>query len=268
MLSDLWEKLKSEWLMIKQFPISFVTVSAIMAAIIVIVVYGFFETALNLQQSTISAYKARYGDAFSKQNEPPKKAIDEKTYEPTDNERVVWMPPSMRWDVDGITFSLGGHLNQDFKIAQGKPIGFPVDTFKPQGKIIPVAQGITASVTKQTLLINIDVPTKHMPMHIVNGESGQLPDGWDWNSDTNILEIVNDQKQVILQEIYVEPNVVLVRGATQVGDSVFYYGSWAQASPQSEPHVMYNPDDVGLRRIFDYPSSKYKGLKERNWNEP
>jgi len=210
--------------------------------------------------SPTAIYEDQNANALQKQ-------LDAKPTE-TDGLLIVnWRPPRMAWDVSGIQIVLGGILNSQMLIAQGaSPIHFNIDDFRPSNKGQPIGgfpgvQVMTLHVVNNIAIIDVDVPTKgSLPLRIKNGESGQLPKGWDWNSNSNILEIVNDQLQVVLQEIYVVPNVILFRGAVQIGDQVYCYGYYVHPGIQNnEPHLTFNPDDIGLRRKFFYPAKDHKG---------
>ena len=91
------------------------------------------------------------------------------------------------------------------------------------------------------------------------GESTPLPTGWDWNSDSNEFEIVDDQDQPVFQEIFVTPNFVWIRGAVQYGNEVFMTKDTGEF--WNEPHGVFNVTDIGLDTKFEYPASKWPGVK-------
>jgi len=177
-------------------------------------------------------------------------------------EKIIhWRPPSMTNDTPGVEIFCGGGFEQygAGKMFIGTPAQIPLDQFRAEKHIQVSVQGfpaIIASIVKDRLYLDLFVPTKAKPIQIEAGESGPLPFGWDWNSDSNTLEVVDDQNQAIFQEVYLNPNRVWIKGAIQSGGDVIELpeGGWSGTSMR---HGHYNAADTNLKTIFLYPSSKH-----------
>lgn len=138
---------------------------------------------------------------------------------------IKWDPPTMTNDTPGIEIFCGGGFVQwgNGKTFQGVPIQIPMDAFRTNKSIIiPVMNypALSVSVVKKRIYLDFYVPTKTSPIQIEAGESDPLPEGWDWNSDSNTLEIVDDQNQAVFQEVFLNPNRAWIIGAIQSGGEV------------------------------------------------
>jgi hypothetical protein len=106
------------------------------------------------------------------------------------------------------------------------------------------------------------VPTATKPIQFKSGKIINLPENWQWNSDSNTLEIVNSEVIPVFQEFYQYPNTFTIKGAIRSGDKVFavdYYSKQVQildfgfflegvAQPEK------------LAQYFAYPASEYPGV--------
>ena len=187
---------------------------------------------------------------------------------PSDQKIIQWQPPKMTNDTPGIEIYCGGQFlqNGSGKMFYGTPVDIPIDEFRTNKNIIIPVQGypaISISLVKNRLYLDLFVPTKLKPIQIEANESSPLPEGWDWNSDSNTLEIVDDQNQAVFQEIYFDPNHVWIRGAIQSGGDVIELpvGGWMGSAMR---HGFYNSAELQLTTIFLYSSSKHPHEKIPN----
>ncbi len=174
---------------------------------------------------------------------------------------IQWQPPRTIAGTKDFLFLIGGNVDSRMQI-RGTPGTLDIQQIKTNnGVLIPGQFSFPAGTAKffdDTIYLNVDIPTKTKPIEINEGKSGPLPDGWDWNCNSNTLEIVDEQNQAVFQEIYISPNFVWVRGALQFGGTFFIAGD--NSMPPS-PHGYFNVADIGLQTIFAYPSSENRGVK-------
>jgi len=174
---------------------------------------------------------------------------------------IQWQPPRTIAGTKDFLFLIGGNVDSRMQI-RGTPGTLDIQQIKTNnGVLIPGQFSFPAGTAKffdDTIYLNVDIPTKTKPIEINEGKSGPLPDGWDWNCNSNILEIVDEQNQAVFQEIYISPNFIWVRGALQFGGTFFIAGD--NSMPPS-PHGYFNVADIGLQTIFAYPSSENRGVK-------
>ena len=84
-----------------------------------------------------------------------------------------------------------------------------------------------------------------------------IPPNWDFNSDGNAIEIVNQNQQPIFQLIYKSQYYIVINGY------LYYPGGFTFVD--EDGRIIQNPQtvpvDYSLTRIFKYPSSKYPGQR-------
>lgn len=109
--------------------------------------------------------------------------------------------------------------------------------------------------------IDVHISGSKAPIEIENGESTQLPEHWDWNSDATAMEIVDDQYRVVFQEEFIPTNQVIVRGDIQYQNTMIEAGTigW----PTTKPHIMVG--DTGLTPLFLYPSERHPSKRNPNY---
>jgi hypothetical protein len=175
---------------------------------------------------------------------------------------IQWRPPQMSNEVNGCCIYLGGHFedlpSRTFMPGASPQININMDQFRSKKEIvIPIwgSPATTVYLSKNRVYLDLQIPTKTKPIQISAGESTALPDGWDYNSDSNAMEIVDDQNQAVFQEIYLQPNVVWIKGAIQAAGAIIPLNEYSSSGPIS--HGLFSASDLGLRNIFRYPSTKY-----------
>ena len=84
-----------------------------------------------------------------------------------------------------------------------------------------------------------------------------IPQNWDFNSDGNAIEIVNQNQQPIFQLIYKSQYYIVINGY------LYYPGGFTFVD--EDGRMIQNPQtvpvDYSLAPIFKYPSSKYPGQR-------
>jgi hypothetical protein len=179
----------------------------------------------------------------------------------TQQTSISWQPPEIYRYTQNIEILFGGHFEDlNGKTYFGNPLFLDVQKLRDKSVLVPLGN-VTASVSiiKNRIFVDLDIPTKGKPIQIRQGESVEpLPVGWDWNCDSDMLEIVDDQDQAVFQEESVT-NGIWIRGAVQI-DRQVSYASWT-AQIDNEPRVAFNPSDLQLSKAFLYPSSKFQGKR-------
>jgi hypothetical protein len=176
-----------------------------------------------------------------------------------DPRKIEWLPPKISRDAEKMAFLFGGHFEElGGTMLVGTPI--PIDIHEAKAtngtQIRILGQpAVIAHFMKDRLLLDLDVPTQGKLLQIRNGESNQLPDGWDWNADDQTLEIVDDQNRAIFREFY-STNFVCIKGVIQFQGQLLI--SEENGYGQSLPRVFFDRGQIGLAPIFKYPSSKYR----------
>lgn len=167
---------------------------------------------------------------------------------------VQWQPPEVSKGTMNCNVWLAGNQRPVF-------VGFN-DATNNHGDIIPIRDtpALTVHFTKKRVYIDVDIPTKTKPIQIRAGISTPLPEGWDWNCDSNTLEVVDDQNQAIYQESHLEHNIIQIRGYVQVGGFVFPVTE-NSLGDQPEPHGHFNSYEYAIGTIFKYPSVENKGIR-------
>jgi hypothetical protein len=177
--------------------------------------------------------------------------------------RVNWLLPQIDMNHPYIV-QFGGHYSKNGE--SGTPMIYSgsrsqIDSVQmghKHGVEITVSNGqfekwpaMMASVIGSHACIDVHIPTKRSPVDFKGGESGPLPDGWDWNSDATAMEIVDDQYRVIFQEEFIPVNQVIIWGYIQFENTtlVAYRDGW----PSEVPHLLIGASD--LRPMFLYPSN-------------
>jgi hypothetical protein len=171
---------------------------------------------------------------------------------------IQWKPPVVANDVQTFGCIFGGHMDED--MISGNCRVLELQQLRSTKGVSGPFGNIKVRMIKNRVYFDVDIPTKKKPIQIRAGESDPLPEGWDWNSDSDALEIVDDQNQAVFQEVYrPAKNCAFLNGAIQLGGEVTILN--ASGSSETEPHGTFSVSEVGLRTMFEYPSSKYRGVR-------
>lgn len=160
--------------------------------------------------------------------------------------------PTFSEEVETFDFSLGeGGISVGYKISELKktpkePYNFkgykPVYLYVANGRLyadvtIYGGSGLAAITIKRNKLSN-------------------KPENWDFNSNKNALEVVNENNVPIYQFFYKTPSHIVVNGIFPFpGGLILANESGAVMNP-------ILPTNFKLKRIFKYPSWKYPGEYE------
>ena len=89
------------------------------------------------------------------------------------------------------------------------------------------------------------------PVIVTKNEVELINSSWDWNVNAHALEVVNENLEPMLQVVYTTPHNVSVYGRFVTLDGKLLVS----------PTGIFGGDDEGnkLKRIFRYPSRKYRG---------
>lgn len=93
--------------------------------------------------------------------------------------------------------------------------------------------------------------------HITNQSA--MPEGWDMNSSSNALEIVDEGFNPILQIYYKHPQEIVVLG--QIKSSGIIYSIGYNMFMQ----YGHAPMSLNLQKVFKYPSFNHQGQYDENW---
>jgi hypothetical protein len=169
---------------------------------------------------------------------------------------VKWAPPKIVEGYPQFTVLFGGSFSGDGYMGSPWFIDFK-KAKSPAGALVPIGMnGFIAHCTDNRIFLNVDIPTERNVVEIREGESvNPLPDGWDFNSADNALEIVDDQNRAVFQEIYRGTNTFWVRGAIQDTGEVVETSD--AGGVEHHPHSTFKGVDFYLTPMFLYPSSKY-----------
>jgi hypothetical protein len=122
---------------------------------------------------------------------------------------------------------------------------------------------MTVRVLNNRLYINLTIPTATKPVQFESGEIIDLPENWQWNSNSNALEIVNGEAIPVFQEFYQYPNTFTIKGAVRSGDKVFTVDRFNNQLVQFgdfEAFLGGAFESERLSQYFSYPASKYPGV--------
>ena len=92
------------------------------------------------------------------------------------------------------------------------------------------------------------------PIEIKRNKIFNKPDNWDFNSNENAMEIVNENQLPIYQFFYKKPSHIVINGIFPLPG-----GGWLSANENGAIYGPIIPTSFKLKRIFKYPSWKYPG---------
>ena len=111
------------------------------------------------------------------------------------------------------------------------------------------------------LFIDLEIPTRTKPILIKNGEIIDLPAGWQWNGNSNALEIVNAEVIPVFQEFFTNVNTVSINGAVRSGDKVFFQDYNHQIQFDNfQLEFLEMGDNIKLAQYFSYPAVNNPGV--------
>jgi hypothetical protein len=119
---------------------------------------------------------------------------------------------------------------------------------------------IDVTVNDNQLLVDADIflGVGQPPMLIRQNQISGRPSGWDKQSTSNALEIVNQKLLPVLQIIYLENALVVIKGVFANGDTVTIADENSMVLAAKSEDVKSFP----IKRLFKYPSWKYPGVLE------
>lgn len=215
--------------------------------------FSAYCTALRDDKAVTESEKARLLKEYRKDVIPTVKKVSSKKSQKSkpipQNGQPQLKLPRFSEKVDKVTFSLGehgissGYAVTDLEKTPREP--FYLNGFKPVK--IYVRNGMPYADVK------IYGGSGFPPIEIINNQLLNKPPSWDFNSNENALEVVNENYTPIYQFYYKSPSHIVVTGAFP------YPGGLLLASKS----VIFNPTvpiDFKLDRIFKYPSWKYPGI--------
>jgi len=157
--------------------------------------------------------------------------------------------PRFSEKVDKVIFSLGeqgistGYAVTDLEKTPREP--FYLNGFKPVK--IYVRNGMPYADVK------IYGGSGFPPIEIMNNQLLNKPPSWDFNSNENALEVVNENHVPMYQFYYKSPSHIVVKGAFPFPGGLLLASKGVIGNPTI-------PTDFKLDRIFKYPSWKYPGV--------
>jgi hypothetical protein len=93
------------------------------------------------------------------------------------------------------------------------------------------------------------------PIEIKKNKLSNKPEDWDFNSNTNAMEIVNEHQLPIYQFFYKTPSHIVMNG-------IFPFSDGYIMGNESGAIVSKLPTAINLKRLFKYPSWKFPGEYE------
>lgn len=183
------------------------------------------------------------------------------------SEGVYWAPPKVDWNRNGFMLLFGGHYNA--AMIAGVPIIFNLDELRgDKPKVINLKDmydkeypAITARFKGDRVYFDTEIPSGSRHIKIECGETDMLPKGWDWASDMNALEIVDNQHRVVFREQYVNTNTIQIQGTI-----VFQHYALSTQDTGSITvglNAGLDVSDFYLPPIFQYPSIDHKGERAK-----
>lgn len=188
---------------------------------------------------------------------------------PAPSKIVQWQSPELPTNTENFSLLVGGNLDSDgqYRNKNGFLVNWPIKKIQSKNGY-PISIGdykpIVARFIKNRIYLELSVPTKTMPIAVSGGKSTPLPEGWDWNANSNELEIVDNHWQAVFQETYVTNNFIWVNGALHSGGHVLLTANIGPSLLQNSnvvPVGRFNAEDTDLTTKFRYPSEKFFGRK-------
>lgn len=167
------------------------------------------------------------------------------------NTPAVLPQPTFREKADSIYFSLGEHGVTDIQTMEhlrkqpAKPF-----LFNGYAPVVLRAKG-------NVLLYDVTIwgGDGKPPIEVKNNQFTVLVPDWDWNSNPNAFEVVNESGVPVFQMIRKNPNHFVVNGVFPLpGGNVIAAGPDGMGGPYSSV-----PPNFALKPIFKYPSWKFAG---------
>lgn len=168
--------------------------------------------------------------------------------------KPVLKEPTFSEDVKNFTFSLG---------ERGITIGYPKEVLEKKhintGFVFNNYHPVELYIENGQLYADVKIygGSGFPPIEIKKNKLLNKPDSWDFNSNENAMEIVNENKVPIYQFFYKSPSQIVMNG-------IFPYpGGLILANENGAVGNPILPATFKLKRIFKYPSWKYPGEYEK-----
>ena len=177
--------------------------------------------------------------------------IKEKSAQPTKIEELE--EPSFSGTLPKVSFSLGGggitFIADISKLKEQPSEPFNFRGFKP----------IEIYISNDNIYADVQIygGSNLPPLQIKGNKLIDKPLDWDFNSNRNALEVVNEKQIPIYQFIYKTPSHIVFNGIFPSPDGLIL---------ANEKGVVLNrtlPTTFELKRIFKYPSWQYPGEYEK-----
>jgi len=180
-----------------------------------------------------------------------------------------WLPPEIPQGYNYACVALGGmeagytvtDLSEHqrplpfiFTKGTNGSIGISVDPYLREQSFSNNLIPIFAQVIRRRLFIDAEVRYRGGSLRIRgNSPQQQIPLHWDWNHDTNAVEVVDEDGSPVFQMIYVRPEKVLIAGhfATKSAS--------VQIASDGYGFAGYRSDFI--QPLFKYPSGLYPGQR-------
>lgn len=157
--------------------------------------------------------------------------------------------PTFKEDIKECVFNFGGN-----------PATYSIEELEKDKKQFLSVNGIAPVVYIKNHIFYADVtvsdPYKPLPVQIIEGELSVTPENWDFNSNTNAFEVVNEKLDVVFQLIYTKPSKIFLYGIfpdPQIKNQLIF------VSENSIINAFSKPKDFSIKRHFKYPAWKYPG---------
>ena len=120
----------------------------------------------------------------------------------------------------------------------------------------------SSHVKDNRLYIDVEIATKTKPIQIKGGKIIDLPEGWQANMNSNVIEIVSSEVIPVFQEFYAGTNQFTIKGTLRSGDMIFYLDGRNMVRPVYFQSYLEGetPDRILPDQYFAYPVSEFPGV--------
>jgi len=138
------------------------------------------------------------------------------------------------------------------------PIASPTDPKHPLGY---------AYVENGTFYFDADIfySFDYPPIKVSHNEISDRPANWDYNFDDVGFEIVDEKQRPRLQFYYTSPSRIVIKGIFLSGRHLWFVDKDVRAylvdAISEMPDDMKPPKEFNIKRLFKYPSMRYKGQR-------
>jgi hypothetical protein len=172
--------------------------------------------------------------------------------------QVHWTPPKLHSGAQTVVVTCGGAVDAaDKAVVRGNYVK-TIDAVSGVSRAT-WAMPVTWVITNERCYADVELPTKTKPIEVQLGNTGLLPEGWEWNSDETALEIVDEQNKPVLQVEYFASGVVRVMGTLEYDGTVYAFNEGGQV--ETSPVTYWRFSQAYLRQLFRYPAKKNRGIR-------